>query len=209
MVTNPAGTWPALDGIRQRIPSTRISGEPNDLRFNSTDGTKRRPYRLNHLTTSAEPPREQHTGELIRALTVVGMLTYGGWVLWFFQVVQRASRIGASRFASAWEQKIEALSFISFPPNIPVLASAAAAAALATWLAGPTQDIVLAILLRVIRWSANAVTVVAVLSVIAVIVGEAEGPDRFGTIAFRAGGALCAAAVSYLCLTVGRTAPGG
>ena len=47
------------------------------------------------------------------------------------------------------------------------------------------------------------------LSVIAVIVGEAEGPDRLGTIAFRIGGALCAAAVSYLCLAVGRTAPGG
>ena len=161
------------------------------------------------MSNSAEQPREQHTGELIRALTVVGMLTYGGWVLWLFQVVQRASRIGASRFASAWEQKIEALSFISFPPNIPVLAVAAAAAALATWLAGPTQDIVLAILLRIIRWSANAVTVIAVLSVIAVIVGEAEGPDRLGTIAFRIGGALCAAAVSYLCLAVGRTAPGG
>jgi len=161
------------------------------------------------LNNSAEQPRKQNTGDLIRALTVVGMLTYGGWMLWFFQVVQRASRIGASRFASAWEQKIEALSFISFPPNIPVLAMAAGAAALASWLAGPTQDIVLAILLRVIRWSANAVTVIAVLSVVAVIIGEAEGPDRLGTIAFRIGGALCAAAVSYLCLAVGRTAPGG
>ena len=40
--------------------------------------------------------REQNTGELIRALTVVGMLTYIGWVFWLFQVVQRASRIGAS-----------------------------------------------------------------------------------------------------------------
>ncbi len=161
------------------------------------------------MNDTAQPPLDKGTGDLIRALTAVGMLTYGGWVLWFFQVVQRASRIGASRFASAWEQKIEALSFISFPPNIPVLAIAAAAAALATWLAGPTQDILLAILLRVIRWSANAVTVIAVLSVITVIIGEAEGPERSGTIAFRVGGAMCAAAVSYLCLTVGRTAPGG
>jgi hypothetical protein len=161
------------------------------------------------LDNSTDQPRKQNTGDLIRALTAVGMLTYGGWVLWFFQVVQRASRIGASRFASAWEQKIEALSFISFPPNIPILAVAAAAAALATWLAGPTQDILLAVLLRVIRWSANVVTVIAVLSVVVVIIGEAEGPDRLGTIAFRLGGALCAAAVSYLCLAVGRTAPGG
>jgi hypothetical protein len=161
------------------------------------------------LDNSPDQPRKQNTGDLIRALTAVGMLTYGGWVLWFFQVVQRASRIGASRFASAWEQKIEALSFISFPPNIPILAVAAAAAALATWLAGPTQDILLAVLLRVIRWSANVVTVIAVLSVVVVIIGEAEGPDRLGTIAFRLGGALCAAAVSYLCLAVGRTAPGG
>ena len=86
------------------------------------------------------------------------MLTYGGWVLWFFQVVQRASRIGASRFASAWEQKIEALSFISFPPNIPVLASAAPAAALAPWLSGPPQYCVLAFLLLFLRWSPNPVT---------------------------------------------------
>lgn len=154
-------------------------------------------------------PREQNIGELIRALTIVGMLAYGAWVLWFFEVVQRASRIGATRFASAWEQKIEALSFISFPPNIPLLAGAAAAAALASWLAGPTQDLVLAILLRVIRWSANALTVIALLSVVAVVIGEAEGPDRLGTVAFRLGGALCASAVSYLCLAVGRTAPGG
>lgn len=161
------------------------------------------------MSDSSGSRREQNTGELIRVLTVVGMLTYGGWVLWLFQVVQRASRIGASRFASAWEQKIEALSFISFPPNVPVLAFAAASAALATWLAGPTQDIALAILLRIIRWSANAVAVIALLSVAAVIIGEAEGPDQIGTVAFRLGGALCAAAISYLCLAVGRTAPGG
>ena len=86
---------------------------------------------------------------------------------------------------------------------------AAAAAALASWLAGPTQDILLAILLRIIRWSANAVTMIAVLSVIVTIIGDAEGPDRLGTIAFRIAGALCASAVSYLCLAVGRTAPGG
>lgn len=161
------------------------------------------------MTDDTGGRRDQNTGDLIRALTVVGMLTYVGWVFWLFQVVQRASRIGASRFASAWEQKIEALSFISFPPNIPVLALAASAAALATWLAGPTQDLALAILLRIIRWSANAVAAIAVLSAIAVIIGEAEGPDRIGTVAFRLGGALCAAAVSYLCLAVGRTAPGG
>lgn len=161
------------------------------------------------MSGAAWQPREQNIGDLIRALTVAGMLTYGGWFLWFFQVVQRASRVGGSRFASAWEQRIEALSFISFPPNVPVLAVAAAAAALATWLAGPTQDIVLAILLRVIRWSANALVAIAVLSVITVMIGEEEGPDRLGTVAFRIGGALCAAAVSYLCLAVGRTAPGG
>ncbi len=50
---------------------------------------------------------------------------------------------------------------------------------------------------------------IAVLSVVTVIIGEAEGPDRLGTIAFRLAGALCAAAVSYLCLAIGRTSPGG
>lgn len=146
---------------------------------------------------------------MIRVLTTVAMLVYGAWVLWFFAVVQRASRIGASRFASALEEKIEALGFITFPPNVPVLALAAIAASIATWLAGPTQDLFLAILLRLIRWSANALIVIGALSVVIVVVGEAAGPDRLGTVSFRLAGVLLNIAVSYLCLTAGRTAPGG
>ena len=42
-----------------------------------------------------------------------------------------------------------------------------------------------------------------------VIVTDTEGPDRIGTVAFRLGGAALAAGISYLCLAVGRTAPGG
>lgn len=152
---------------------------------------------------------ESHRGELIRVLTVTSALIYFGWVLWFFQVVQRASRVGATRFSNQWEQKIEALSFIAFPPNAPALALAAMAAAAATWMAGSMQSLPLAILLRIIRWSANALVIIGTSSVLAVIIGEAEGPDRLGTVAFRMGGILISVAISYFCLAAGRTAPGG
>jgi hypothetical protein len=152
---------------------------------------------------------ESQRSELIRVLTVTSALIYLGWILWFFQVVQRASRVGATRFSNEWEQKIEALGFIAFPPNAPALAFAALAAAAATWMAGSMQSLPLAILLRIIRWSANALVVIGTLSVLSVIIGEAEGPDRLGTVAFRMGGVVISAAISYFCLAAGRTAPGG
>jgi hypothetical protein len=152
---------------------------------------------------------ESHRSELIRVLTVTSALIYLGWVLWFFQVVQRASRVGATRFSNQWEQKIEALGFIAFPPNAPALGFAALAAASATWMAGSMQSLPLAILLRIIRWSANALVVIGTLSALGVIIGEAEGPDRLGAVAFRMGGVMISAAISYFCLAAGRTAPGG
>ena len=152
---------------------------------------------------------DRRRGDLIRSLTTIGALVFGAWVLWFFAVVQRATRIGASRFAGAWEERIEALSFITFPPNAPVIALAAAAACAATVLAGPTQDLALAVLLRLVRWSATLMALIGVASVVTVLLGEDPGPDRVGSIGFRLAGVLLHVAVAYACLAAGRTAPGG
>ncbi len=137
------------------------------------------------------------------------MLIYAAWALFLLWALDRVRRTGATRFAGVWTQRLEALAFITFPPNVPVLFLAAAAAATATWVAGPTQSLELAILLRLIRWSANAMVVISVASSISILVTDVEGPDERATFVFRLAGALFAAATSYLCLAAGRTAPGG
>lgn len=146
---------------------------------------------------------------VIRALTVTGALALAGWASFVFWAVSRATRVSASRIAGVWEERIETMSFLVLPPNVPVLALAAAAAAAATWLAGPTQELGLAVLLRLTRWSANGLVLLGVVSVVTQIVTDAEGPDRLGSLATRLGGTLMAAALSYLCLAAGRNAPGG
>lgn len=142
-------------------------------------------------------------------LTRVSMLVYATWALFLLWALDRVRRTGATRFAGVWTQRLEALSFITLPPNAPVLFAAAASAAAATWAAGPTQSLELAILLRLIRWSANAMIVLAVASSISILVTDVEGPDERATFVFRLGGALFAGSTSYLCLAAGRTAPGG
>lgn len=137
------------------------------------------------------------------------MLLYGAWALFLLWTLDRVRRTGATRFAGAWTQRLEALAFITLPPNAPVLFASAAIAAAATWLAGTTQSLDLAILLRLIRWSANAMVVVSVASSISIVLTDVEGPDERATFVFRFGGSLFAGATSYLCLAAGRNAPGG
>lgn len=149
------------------------------------------------------------TTDVIRALTRVGMLLYIAWALWLFRQLYRASQVAGGVSAGLWEQRVEALAFIGFVPNLPALALPAAAASAATWMAGPTQQIELAILLRLIRWTANALIVLALVSVAFAIFGVSGGPDEVGTIAFRTAGAIGAFAITTLCREAGRHAPGG
>jgi hypothetical protein len=137
------------------------------------------------------------------------MLVYGSWAMFLLWVIDRARRTGATRFAGVWVQRLESLAFITFPPNAPVLFIAGSLASWATWQAGSTQALELAILLRLIRWSANAMIVLSVASAISFVVTDVEGPDDRATFVFRLGGALFAAATSYLCREAGRNAPGG
>ncbi|MGB3737643.1 MAG: hypothetical protein WA964_22015 [Ilumatobacter sp.] len=147
--------------------------------------------------------------DVIKALTRVGIVLYGAWVFWLFQVLYRVSNVSAGLGSGLWEQRVEDLAFIGFLPNLPVLGLVAVLASAATWLAGPTQQLELAILLRLTRWTANALVVVALLSVVTPVFGVSGGLDDIGTIAFRASGAIGAFAISTLCREAGRNAPGG
>ena len=148
-------------------------------------------------------------GGVITALTRVGTLLFIGWGMWLFQVMYRVTQLSESRLATVWEERIEALAFLTFPPNVSLLALAAAAAATATWLAGPTQSLGLAVLLRSLRWTSNVLLVIAVISVLIELISQPLGSDTVGTVLFRSGGVAAMIAISYLCLAAGRTAPGG
>lgn len=152
------------------------------------------------------PSRNTH---IIKALTRVGILLYLAWALWLFQVLYRASQVAAGLSTGIWEQRVETIAFIGFVPNLAAFALPAAAASAATWMAGPMQQLELAILLRLIRWTANGLVVIAVLSIGFAIFGVSGGFDQVGTIAFRSGGAIGAFAISTLCREAGRNAPGG
>jgi len=147
--------------------------------------------------------------QLVRALTTAAMLVYAGWVLWLFDVVDRASRVGASRVGGVWEQRIEALGFIALPPHVPVLGMAAIAVCAATLLAGDAHDLSRAIVLRLVRWSATAIAVIGATSVLSVLLGEPDGPGRLGTVSFRTGGVFMAAAIAYFTRTVEQSTPSG
>ncbi len=146
---------------------------------------------------------------VIRTLTRVGMVLYLAWMFWLFQVMYRVTQVTGGVSAGLWEQRVEDLAFIGFIPNLPMLALVAAAASGATWLAGPMQQLELAILLRLTRWTANALIAVAAANVAFAIFGVSGGLDEVGTIAFRASGGVGALAISMLCREAGRNAPGG
>lgn len=146
---------------------------------------------------------------VISVLTRVGSMFWLAWLLTLFNYVFDAARVRESQIGGTWDQRIERLGFASLPPNLVVLALAAACAATATWMAGPTQELGLAVLLRIVRWSANLVAVFAVAWIVSSIVNDTEGPNLAGSIAFRLAGGLTAAGISVVCLEAGRTAPGG
>lgn len=152
---------------------------------------------------------DSRVGGAITALTRVGVLLFVGWTLWLFQVMYRVTQLSESRLATAWEERIQALAFLTFPPNLSLIALAATAAATATWLAGPTQSLGLAVLLRTLRWTINVLVVIALASILVELFGQPTGIDTIETVMFRLGGLIGLVGISYLCLAAGRTAPGG
>lgn len=146
---------------------------------------------------------------LLRALTNAGILCFVAWLLFLLRQADRVLRVTEQRFAGPWDQRIEVISFIVAPPNCLMLAPAAICAIAATWLAGPAQELDQAILLRIVRWSANLLVGIAALSIISIIVNESDSPFRVGDIATRVSGALVAVAIARLARVTERASPGG
>jgi hypothetical protein len=152
---------------------------------------------------------ERDLAGLTRALTSAGMLCYLGWLMFFFRQVERVLRVSPQRFAGLWDQRLEVLSFVVLPPNIIVVVPAAACASAATWIAGQSQQIDLAILLRLTRWSVNLMGGIAVVSATSTLITDNGSPTRVGDAAMRVAGFVFAVAISRLCKAAGSTAPGG
>ena len=145
--------------------------------------------------------------DIVRTLTTFGALTYLAWLIFLFRQVERVLRVSEQRFAGEWDQRIEVLSFAILPPNTLLILAPAGAAAAATWLAGSDQQLELAILLRITRWSANLMAAIAVVSAFSPILNDSGSPTRVGDLGLRIGGILVAVAASKLCRGAERTTP--
>lgn len=126
------------------------------------------------------------------------MVCYLGWVLFFFRQVERAVRVSPRQFAGVWDQRLEVLSFVVQPPNILILVPAAACAVAASWIAGPAQELDLAILLRLVRWTANLMGAIAIASAITIAFDGDGNPTQIGDISSRMAGLAFAIAISRL-----------
>lgn len=163
-----------------------------------------------HPANAGPPTRAgRDLTDLTRALTSAGMVFYVGWLLFFFRQVERMFRVSPQRFAGVWDQRLEVLSFVVFPPNILIILPAAACASAATWIAGPAQELDLAILLRLTRWSVNLMGGVAALSAVVTLITDSGSPTRAGDAGIRIAGLMFAIATSRFCHVAAREAPGG
>ncbi len=156
-----------------------------------TDGRDRRP-----------------TPTVVGTLTTAGGLAFVGWLAFVLRQVSLVRRVSESQLAGLWEQRLEVLSFIVLAPNMVVLVPAAAAAATATWMSGPTQELRLAVLLRLIQWSAVATILIGALSIVSALFGDLDDAGRLEDVTLRIGGMLIAAAIIVVCRGAERTTPG-
>jgi hypothetical protein len=138
---------------------------------------------------------------LIQQLTVVGWLLLGGQFGFMLFQFERVRTVDGTRFATAWDQRIEVLSFMMLPPNLMVLVPAAAVAIGTTWLAGAAQRG---------AWLDMLLRLVAGISVSMIFIGFAaviEISTRLGrleldSIFLRLGGMSLAAGVALGCRLV-------
>ena len=151
----------------------------------------------------------ERTSEIIRALTTAGWLAFAAWALFLFRQIGRALQVSEQAFAGIGEQRIEVLSFLVLPPNSLVIVPAAIAAATATWIAGPTQTIDLAIQLRLVRWAAVLQIGIASVSAVSIVVNETGSPTETQDIAMRLSGILSGLAVVVVTRAAERSSPGG
>ncbi len=135
---------------------------------------------------------------LIRQLTVAGWLLLGGEIGFIMFQLERARSVDGTRFATAWDQRVEVLSFIVLPPNVPALAPAAAVAIGTTLLVrrnerGPWLDA----LLRAV--AAIAITMVVIGAAAITEVATRPGAVDLDAIFLRLGGMSLSAGIAAMC----------
>jgi hypothetical protein len=145
-------------------------------------------------------PARSRASELVHQLTIVGWLLLGGEFGFILFQMERVRTVDGTRFATAWDQRIEVLSFLMLPPNLATLAPAAAVAALTTYLAGRERSAWLDVLLRLVAGIAIVLAAVGVAAIaeVATRVGELD----LDSIFFRLGGISIAVGIAWLCRTV-------
>ncbi len=141
----------------------------------------------------------ERRAELVRKLTIAGWLLLGGPIgLVAFQL-ERVRSVGAQRFATVWEQRIEVLSFVMLPPNLAVLVPVVLVAAGTTWLAGAERDTWLTTLLRVSAGLAIAFAVIGVVSIVSILASNEPGDADDAGVFLRLGGVVMAAGLAMIC----------
>ncbi len=127
------------------------------------------------------------------------MLLGGSVGLIAFQLERvRAVGDGGTPFASAWEQRVEVLSFMMLPPNLIVLAPSVLVAAWAAQQAGRERGPTLTFLLRVNAAIAATMAGIGVVS-IATIIGDGNGAPALEAIYLRLGGISLAIGLFMIC----------
>jgi len=155
------------------------------------------------------PPPDTRLGTVVHTLTTVAGLCLAGWAAFLLRQISFARRVADSQLADEWERRIEILSFLVVVPNVAIFVPAAVAAATATWLAGPTQELPLAIILRLVRWSSALLVAIGVVSIFSSLINEVDSPAIVEEIAAPVGGILVASAMYIMCRDAGRETPGG
>ena len=151
--------------------------------------------------------RNPHT-EFVRAITSAGWFAFLAWLLFLFRQIARVVNVGEQQFAGLWDQRIEVLSFIVLPPNVALLVPSAIAATAATYLAGPTQTVDLAVQIRIVRWAAILQSAIAVVSAMSIVVNETGSPTEAQDLSMRFAGLSMSVGIIVLTRATERSSPG-
>ena len=142
-----------------------------------------------------EPAAEPVT--LVHRLTTVGWLLLGGEIGFLLFQLERVRAVDGTRFATAWDQRIEVASFLVLPPNLVTLAPAAAVAVVTTFLAGSERGQWLDMLLRFV--ASIAITLFFIGFAAIVEIATRDGELDLDSVFFRLGGMSLAAGIALLC----------
>ena len=142
-------------------------------------------------------PRLEGRAALVQQLTIIGWLFLGGEFGFILFQMERVRTVDGTRFATAWDQRVEVLSFIMLPPSLIALVPAAAVATATVFLAGPRRSSWLDALLRVT--AGIAITLIGVGIAAIVEVATRNGDVDFDSIFLRLGGMSIAAGIAWLC----------